>query len=144
MTEIGTIVIDNVYFEKGNTLHNAFNGLIWLEGKAKNMFINNLVVETKTGATKADSLLGGRIDFFQITNSKIDVTNIFSTNGNASTDVEFKEFGNEFGGANIGIVPKRAFTETLMIPTNPTNPKFGDRILKSDGIYLFTTAWNKL
>ena len=27
---------------------------------------------------------------------------------------------------------------------DPTNPKMGDKILKSDGIYLYTTSWNKI
>ena len=144
LTEVDTIVINNVYLKKGNSYYNSNDGLVWFAGKVKNIFINNLVVETKLGATKFNSLLSGRIDFFQITNSKIDVTNVFSTNGNATTDVEFKEFGNEFGSANIGLVPKRAVTETLMLPTNPTNPKMGDKILKSDGIYLYTTSWNKI
>ena len=83
------------------------------------MFINNLVVETKTRATKADSLLGGRVDLFQITNSKIDVTNIFSTNGNATANLTFKESNNEFNSAVMGVIPKRVITESIVLSSKP-------------------------
>lgn len=148
LTRIGTVVIDNVYFLKGNTLYDAPHGLVWMIGKIKNLFINNLVIEDKAGSTSIDSLLSGNVDFVSLTNSKLSLKRIFSLNGYASGQVEFKEYNNEFistnGKTQIGIVPNRVVSESLVVPTNPTNPKQGDKILKSDGIYLYTTSWNKL
>lgn len=148
LTRIGTVVIDNVYFLKGNTLYDAPHGLVWMMGKIKNLFINNLVIEDKSGSTSIDSLLSGNVDFVSLTNSKLSLKRIFSLNGYASEQVEFKEHNNEFtstdGKTQIGIVPKRVVSESLIVPTNPTNPKEGDKILKTDGLYLYTNAWNKL
>ena len=148
LTRIGTVVIDNVYFLKGDTLYDAPHGLVWMSGVIKNLFINNLVMEDKVGSTSIDSLLSGNINFVSLTNSKLSLKRIFSLNGYASTQVEFKEYNNEFmsteGKTQIGIVPKRVVSESLVVPTNPTNPKQGDKILKTDGLYLYTDSWNKI
>ena len=145
LTRINTIVIDNGHFIKGNTLYDAPHGLVWMTGIIKNLFINNLVIETLPNSTPIDSLFSGRIKYISLTNSKLDVQRIFSTNGYASTDLVFRESGNEWvQNTNVGVMPNRILTETLPLSSNPTNPKIGDKILKSDGIYLFTNAWNKL
>ena len=144
LTEVGTVVIDNVYFLKGNTLYASADGLVWMLGKLKNLFINNLIVETKSGSSKINALFSGRIDNVSITNSNIDVTEINSTNGNATTNLTFRESNNEFNSAVMGVIPKRVITESIVLSSNPTNPKMGDKILKSDGIYLYTTSWNKI
>ncbi len=144
LTEVGTVVIDNVYFLKGNTFYASADGLVLMLGKLKNLFINNLIVETKSGSSKINALFSGRIDNVSITNSNIDVTEINSTNGNATTNLTFRESNNEFNSAVMGVMPKRVITESIVLSSNPTNPKMGDKILKSDGIYLYTTSWNKL
>ena len=145
LTRINTVVIDNGYFIKGDTLYDAPHGLVWMIGIIKNLFINNLVIETLSGSTQIDSLFSGRINYISVTNSKLDVKRVFSTNGYATSDLVFRESGNEWvQNTSIGVMPNRVLTETLSLPTNPTNPKRGDKILKSDGIYLYTTSWNKL
>ena len=154
LNEIGNITVDNVCINKGNSYHSAPDGLFFTLGKIKNLIIDKLIVEDDANSPSSfDALLSGDIGFVSIANSKISVDNIFSTNGNSKSNTTFREINNEFGSyingvynapSSFGFVPKRVNCESVIVPTNPTNPKIGDKILKSDGIYLFTNAWNKL
>ena len=113
-----------------------------------------MIVEDASSTTQSfESLFSGRINFISISNSKIAVKKIFSSNGNADSNSTFKEVNNEFGSyvngvlsenTSIGFLPKRVNSESIVLSSNPSNPKMGDKILKSDGIYLYTTSWNKL
>ena len=154
LSEVGTILVENVYIKKGNCFHNAIDGLFFTLGTVKNLIINNMIVEDTSSTTKSfESLFSGRINFISISNSKVAVKKIFSSNGNADSNSTFKEVNNEFGSyvngvfsqnTSIGFLPKRVSSESIVLSSNPSNPKIGDKILKSDGIYLYTNAWNKL
>lgn len=105
------------------------------------IFDNFIMQETADVNNHIMFLARTNIDVLTIKNSKILVDQIILTNKLKT----IFESGNTFANSNIGINPtQRANTEKLTIGANPSNPIFGDRILKSDGIYLFTNSWNKI
>ena len=154
LSEVGTILVENVYIKKGNCYHNAIDGLFFTLGTVKNLIINNLIVEDASSTVQSfESLFSGKINFISISNSKVAVKKIFSSNGNANSNSTFKEVNNEFGSyvngvfsqnTSIGFLPNRVSSESIVLTSNPSNPKMGDKILKSDGVYLYTNTWNKL
>lgn len=146
LTKIGTICIDNVrLFKDNDTTYDMANGLIWSLGTIDNVIIDKLVLESRSGLTNFNSLVSGRVGYLNITNSIVNLRNLFSSNNVYSDYTTIRESGNEFSDEFVmNGSPKRANTESVIVATNPLNPKFGDKILKADGLYLYTGTWNKL
>ena len=139
--KIGTLVFRNCFFTKGNS-NATEQGLIYSKGKINEVIFDNFIMQETADANNHIMFLARtNIDVLTIKNSKILVDQIIFTNKLKT----IFENGNVFSNSNVGINPtQRANTEKLIIGANPSNPFFGDRILKSDGIYLFTNAWNKI
>lgn len=146
LTKIGTICIDNVHLVKDNdTFYDMMNGLIWSVGTIDNLIIDKLIIDTKSGLNHFDSLVSGPVGNINITNSIINLKKFFSSNEVYNNYTNIRESGNEFASEFIlNGVPKRANTESLVLASNPSLPKLGDKILKADGLYLYTNTWNKL
>lgn len=154
LSKVGTISVDTMHVTHGNTAHNAADGLFYTWGRIDNLIIDKLVIEDKTSANQSfESLISGNIGYVSVSNSKIAVQKVFSTEGNTNSNIVFKECNNEWGSfvngiysTNTvpGVIVNRMNTESIVLSSNPSVPKFGDKILKSDGMYLYSGTWNKL
>lgn len=140
---IGSLVFRNSTFKKGNS-DVTEQGLVFLKGRVDELIFDNfLMTETADSINRIMFLARGN-DFgiLKIQNSKISVDSIILTYGLES----FTDSNNEYSHVTpLGFAPTvRAVTEHIELAANPPSPKKGDKILKSDGVYLFSGTWNKL
>ena len=140
--KIRLLQIRNSNFTKGNS-NTTEQGLIYTKSDIKEIVFDNFQMsETADSNGKIQFLVrGNAFNSLKIVNSKIQVGQVILTNSLQ----ELFESNNDFSTSNLGISPiQRANTERLVISINPSTPIIGDKILKSYGIYLYTTSWNKL
>ncbi|VXC99316.1 hypothetical protein [Sphingobacterium multivorum] len=152
-SKVDTIMIDNVYVKRHASDQSVERALFYQEGTIENLIINNLVVADTGLAAKSHRCLikGGNIRNLKISNSKIDVDKLFELSNpgimsfsGSNNEFNYCENGIYIRPSSVGNIPARINCTDFIVNSNPASPKFGDKILKSDGEYMYTTSWNKL
>lgn len=149
-SEIEDLILNNIVHRRG---YSNPAQLFDLKGFVKRMTFNNFLMTEDLSATDSHNLLikADKLGTVKFNNSEIRAKTLFQVTDASkmevsSSNTEFSYFVSQSWNAFtlIGTMPKRLNSVELPVSANPSNPRLGDKILKSDGIYLFTNAWNKL